>query len=223
MSEVDQFLAEHADFVLLENGKIRCSLTSHECKATIELLHEHVRGRKYAQALRDRAMTEKPIDLSRFDFIIQHVSFAIQFYPLRSELFFFALLVELCTQPTAPRLTTPLFSAKLAPYTLVTRHKKLKNKVYCKLTKFVLNKNEQEIGSIFVLLSSQFQLHVVPTFSAVPRLSVPPRTPRRRQAISDSRCAARRTFGQTCRDCPGTAASSFAQHSSSTARRLFPC
>jgi hypothetical protein len=76
-SEVDKFLAEHADFIALEaTGKIRCTLTGHECKATIELLHEHVRGRKYAQALRDRAMTEKPIDLSRFDFIIQHVSCA---------------------------------------------------------------------------------------------------------------------------------------------------
>ena len=105
-SEVDKFLAEHADFIALEaTGKIRCTLTGHECKATIELLHEHVRGRKYAQALRDRAMTEKPIDLSRFDFIIQHVSCASRSYSLSLCSARLAVFVEILCRNLLRRLT----------------------------------------------------------------------------------------------------------------------
>lgn len=77
---VSAFLAAHSDFVLLETGKIRCTLTGHECKQSVVLLHEHISGRKYAQARQKHELVQNPIDFSQYALIAPHKKNASKVY-----------------------------------------------------------------------------------------------------------------------------------------------
>jgi len=44
---VQKFLKAHPDFSLLENGKVRCSTTEHEMPARLDLLEQHLEGKRY--------------------------------------------------------------------------------------------------------------------------------------------------------------------------------
>ena len=45
--EVDDFIGSHSDAELLPTGKVRCTLTSHEMPAKVNLLREHWSSKKY--------------------------------------------------------------------------------------------------------------------------------------------------------------------------------
>lgn len=72
-ADLQQFLAQHTEFALLDTGKVKCTLTGHECKPEVKLFEEHMKGRKYIQAAKAKAMQENPIDFSKYEGILEYV------------------------------------------------------------------------------------------------------------------------------------------------------
>jgi hypothetical protein len=73
MDQLSVFLAAHPEFIKLESGKIRCTLTQHEFKPELKALTEHFSGKRYAQAKKNQDLQSNPIDFSKYPFIIPYV------------------------------------------------------------------------------------------------------------------------------------------------------